>query len=177
MAEKELEKCPRCNKLFSVNTMPVGQTCIPAGEKDWDTALPVLTENPGMNGAALSKESGVPLDVVMRMIDSGYVEEDSDELNEKIKCGRCGAPAISRSKRLCPPCLSRLEMEVAERTREMRDTLFGANSAIPKAEVRLTTLDERQSAKRSRKSEDTPKEAPTGGRGGMASREFIKRKR
>jgi ribosomal protein L37E len=44
-------------------------------------------------------------------------------LGEQPRCGRCGAPAISVSKKLCQGCLEKLnaEMAQAQRTIKLKD--------------------------------------------------------
>ena len=49
----------------------------------------------------------------MRLVAEGRIATLPDQ-QAKAVCGRCGAPAISLSKRLCESCLQKLNSEVAK---------------------------------------------------------------
>lgn len=113
-----LSKCPRCEKLFDKISSAVCGACVDAEDKDFETIRDALHETPNANAEMLAELTGVDIACVLRMIDSGMISSLS--IGEKIKCGRCGEPAISASKRLCQSCLDRLNQQVAKVTGDIK---------------------------------------------------------
>ncbi len=107
-----LAKCARCKKLFSKVESPVCGECQDAEAADHEKVRAVMDEFPTLNAEQLSGQSGVDLECVLRMVDEGRLTNVSTL--ESVTCGRCGAPAISFSKKLCQHCLDRLNAEVAK---------------------------------------------------------------
>lgn len=108
-----LTKCPRCDKLFNKEASPVCTACQESEDTDHDLIRDTLEENPDLNAEQVSELTGVGIDCVLRMIDEGKIVAASAGELEEIKCGRCGKPAISATKRLCQACLDKLNQEVA----------------------------------------------------------------
>jgi NMD protein affecting ribosome stability and mRNA decay len=106
-----LTKCPRCKRLFERIHSAVCQRCQADEDADFDKIRAVLDRLPNLNMEEVSTEANVPIECVMRMLDEGLITNVS--LNQDVKCGRCGAPAISQSKKLCQACLDKLNAEVA----------------------------------------------------------------
>jgi len=106
-----LVSCPRCKKLFDKGVALVCPKCQPAEEADYQKIREVLDRLPQLNAKTAAAEAGVTVACVMRMLDEGLIANVN--LTENVKCGRCGAPAISLSKRLCQACLDKLNVEVA----------------------------------------------------------------
>ena len=106
-----LVRCPRCKKLFDKGVSLVCLKCQPAEEADYQKIREVLDRSPQLNAEAVAAEAAVTVACVMRMLDEGLIANAN--LTENVKCGRCGAPAISLTKRLCQACLDRLNVEVA----------------------------------------------------------------
>ncbi len=121
MTDSKLSKCPRCHKLFTKSNSLVCQVCQPREDEDYLLITEVLAENVGLGVEGLAAKAGVTVSCVLRMLDSGRIE--AAEVNEMIKCGRCGRPAISKSKRLCQACLVKMDQEWAETVQEMRQSL------------------------------------------------------
>jgi NMD protein affecting ribosome stability and mRNA decay len=113
-----LTKCPRCHRLFEKMHAAVCPRCQSAEDADYDKIRAVLDHSPNLNAEQVAEVANVPLECVMRMIDEGLVSNVS--LTQKIKCGRCGAPAISMSRRLCQACLEKLNSEVASAQSKLR---------------------------------------------------------
>lgn len=113
-----LSKCPRCEDLFDKTTNLVCAECLDAEEKDHETVRDLLGEQSELNAAAVAELSGVDLKCVLRMVDMGKVA--SITLGEEATCGRCGAPAISATKRLCEPCLEKLDLEAIATKRNIQ---------------------------------------------------------
>ena len=57
---------------------------------------------------------------VLRLIEQGAITCVSALEGHSIRCGRCGAPAISASKKLCQACLEKLNAQVAVAQRTIR---------------------------------------------------------
>jgi predicted amidophosphoribosyltransferase len=106
-----LAACPRCKKVFDKTRSAVCTRCQDAEDDDFDKIRAVLDHTPDLNAEQVAEEGQVTVDCVMRMIAEGFISSVS--LADPIKCGRCGAPAISLSKRLCPACLEKLSAQTA----------------------------------------------------------------
>lgn len=107
-----LAACPRCKKIFDKARSAVCTRCQDAEDNDFDKIRAVLDRNPNLNAEQVAEQAQVNVDCVMRMIEEGLIASVS--LAEQIKCGRCGAPAISLSKKLCQACLEKLNAEMAQ---------------------------------------------------------------
>ncbi len=164
----KLEKCPRCSKLFTSGQYAVCGACQPEEEREYDLILRTLDEHPGLGAAQLAELCGLDIGVVLRMQERGGVESAENEQAEAVKCGRCGAPAISKNKRLCQGCLSRLDLETAEAMRGMREGM----KAKPKKAANSVhdTLTKKRDGER-------PAASQTDAGRGMASRDHIDRRR
>ena len=117
-----LTKCPRCTTLFDKTTSPVCRGCIEEEEKDYDLIRDTIEGHPDLNAEGVAELSGVELKCVMRMMDSGKIA--TIRIGEKIECGRCGAPAISVSQRLCQSCLDKLNREMIEAKKKMKVSTY-----------------------------------------------------
>lgn len=106
-----LSKCARCEKLFDKTSSPVCPKCQPNEDADFEVIRGTLDESPNLNAQQLSELSGIDLACVTRMMDTGRIAKVN--LGDPVKCGRCGAPAISSTKKLCQKCLDKLNQEVA----------------------------------------------------------------
>jgi len=105
-----LVSCPRCKKLFDKGISLVCSKCQPAEDADYAKIRAVLDRSPHLNAETAAAEAEVPIACVMRMLAEGLIANVN---MTEVKCGRCGAPAISLAKRLCKACLDKLNIEVA----------------------------------------------------------------
>ena len=105
-----LSKCARCDKLFDKQSGIVCPTSQPDEDADYDKIRRVLDDSPNLNAEQVAETSGVALAVVMRMLYEGFL---ANSTSGRVRCGRCGAPAISASKKLCQACLEKLNAQVA----------------------------------------------------------------
>jgi ribosomal protein L37E len=112
-----LEKCVRCGKLFTKMRIAVCPKCEPDEERDYEKARESLQEAPNQNPEQLAESTGIDLECILRLLEDGRIATAPDE---KIRCGRCGAPAISYSKKLCEGCLQRLNQELASAQSKIR---------------------------------------------------------
>ncbi len=115
-----LAKCPRCKKMFNKSGSLVCPKCQPQEDEDADNVRQAVEEHPNLSAEGVSELTGVDVQVVMRMIDSGAIASTITLDGLDIKCGRCGAPAISASKKLCQGCLEKLNAEVAVAQRSVK---------------------------------------------------------
>jgi predicted amidophosphoribosyltransferase len=107
-----LAKCARCEKLFAKVTNDICPSCVPLEELDHEKIRGCLSDHPDLSAEGLSEMTGVSLACIMRMIDQGLVTNSL--FTGTVKCGKCGAPAISPSKRLCHACLEEMNQRVAK---------------------------------------------------------------
>jgi ribosomal protein L37E len=106
-----LAKCARCGAMFEKHQSAVCVKCQSAEDEDYEKVQNVIEKKPNMNAEQVADAAEVDLAVVSRMLDEGRLENVT--LDANVKCGRCGAPAISRSKRLCNACLEALNAKTA----------------------------------------------------------------
>lgn len=115
-----LSTCPRCKKMFNkAETAQVCNTCDALEQADYAKVREVLVKEPGLSMDDAAKKAEVTLAVVQRMLKEGAIA--AAKPNESLLCGRCGQrPAISAAKKLCEPCLEKLNQEVAQATAEIK---------------------------------------------------------
>ena len=113
-----LAKCPRCEELFDKISTQVCLKCLEDEDRDIDTVREAVQNNPDMNAEAVAELTGVSVSCVLRMMDTGTIT--SVNLGESIDCGRCGAPAISATKRLCQACLEALNSEMSSAQKQIK---------------------------------------------------------
>lgn len=113
-----LSNCERCRKMFNKVSTSICSECLPEEEADIHKVREVIEREPNLTPDRAAELAGVDVGVVHRMVEVGVIARVDP--NEKISCGKCGAPAISASKRLCQACLDRLNLEVAQAQFNMR---------------------------------------------------------
>ncbi len=139
----EIKKCGRCGKIFSSFTSKVCAACETEEEKDYARIRELLHETPGLSAEEVAEGAGVTLECVLRMLEAGRIQ--NEVFSDPVKCGRCGAPAISMRARLCQACLSKLDGECAKAMNELRANIHhtSAAQAVEIHEVRRS-VDERR---------------------------------
>lgn len=113
-----LAKCERCEKLFAKTDNAICPNCVPDEERDHEAVRSCLSEHPNLSADAISELTGVSVQCVLRMIDEGLVTNSI--FTGAVKCGKCGAPAISASKRLCNGCLEDMNRRVAKQRGQLQ---------------------------------------------------------
>lgn len=113
-----LAKCVRCNNLFDKRDTSVCPACAKEEEMDFEKVREVVEDHPDMSAEAVAELSDVGLQVVMRILDQGLVTNTA-LIGGEVTCGRCGAPAISASKKLCNACLEKLNQNVLKQKRDL----------------------------------------------------------
>lgn len=108
-----LATCARCGKMFNKKNSPVCSVCQKSEDEDMEKVRKVVENDPNLNAEEIAEKAQVDIRVVNRMIDLGMLVR-SVELDANIKCGMCGAPAISVTKKLCQACLEKLNAEVVK---------------------------------------------------------------
>lgn len=127
--EYEFARCARCEKVFQRIRSVVCHDCLDAEEADYAKIRDVLNRQPNLNVQQTAEAAEVDVDCVLRMLNEGLITNAA--LSNPVTCGRCGAPAISLSKRLCEKCLLQLDTEVAH-------ALAEAHEAMKAEQARLT---------------------------------------
>ena len=107
-----LASCVRCNKMFTKVKSPVCKNCQDDEDSDYERIRMIIEKDENLNVEQVAEEAEVDISVVRRMVDTGLVKQVT--LGEKVVCGKCGAPAISMSKKLCQACLDKLNAQVAK---------------------------------------------------------------
>ncbi len=117
----EIKKCGRCGKIFSSFTAKVCLACEPAEEEDYSRIRELLRETPGLSAEDVAEGARVTLECVLRMLETGRIQ--NEVFSDPVKCGRCGAPAISLRARLCQACLSKLDSECLKAMSELKASI------------------------------------------------------
>lgn len=118
-----LTNCARCNRLFNKTTRPVCDACAPLEEEDQARVLRTLESQPNLPIRMLAETAQVSLEVIRRMQEQGMIAGPTNV--EEVRCGMCGAPAISAEKQVCAACLARLDREVAQTQAMLREAIGG----------------------------------------------------
>ena len=113
-----LASCQRCKKLFEKFRSSICPACDQAEEDDYETIRQALVEHPNQSAEQLAEDTGISIDCVLRLLAQGRIETTA--ANKGVKCGRCGAPAISVSKKLCEACLQKLNAELAHQQSKVK---------------------------------------------------------
>jgi hypothetical protein len=112
-----LASCPRCKRLFQKVRASVCLHCAPIEELDYDCVRRHLQQHEDDTAEQVAEATGVALNCIMRLASDGRIQFTAP--GDAIKCGRCGAPAISATKRLCKSCLGKLNSEIAAQQTKM----------------------------------------------------------
>ena len=123
----KLARCARCKNLFNKIVSEVCNLCQPDEDQDFSRIQDVLAHVKGLNVEKVAEEAGVSVDCVLRMLREGRIDNVAHD--DEASCGRCGAPAISTTKRLCKRCLVVLDRECAHAMQEMRQRIHAKNSS------------------------------------------------
>ena len=107
--ESKLAKCGRCKTLFVRAHSHVCERCVGAEDSDFIRIRDVVAERPYLGPEELAEKASVPVACVLRMMDQDLLAAQGDE----ALCGRCGAPAINVTQRLCTGCLYDLDRELS----------------------------------------------------------------
>lgn len=113
-----LGKCARCEKIFAKSGSNVCAVCEPLEEADFERARQALSDTPNQTAEQLADGTGIELSCILRFLNEGRIRTISAD--HPVKCGRCGAPAISASKKLCEACLHKLNVEIAEQQAKIK---------------------------------------------------------
>ena len=105
-----LASCARCKQIFTKIRSDVCPKCQPEEEADYEKVRAYLESSPNQTADEVASGCGVTRECVMRLVQDGRIQNMA--MADPVKCGRCGAPAISLDKKLCQACLDRLNMEV-----------------------------------------------------------------
>ena len=107
-----LANCVRCKKMFNKIKSPVCPSCRQAEDDDFEKIRDIVRDFPDLLPAQVAEKAEVEEAVVHRMLKEGLISASS--VNIDVKCGQCGQPAISASKRLCQSCLEKLNAGMAK---------------------------------------------------------------
>jgi len=153
----KLAKCARCDKLFNKILSEVCVLCQPEEDEDFRRIRDVLVVSTGLNAQQVAEEAGVQVECVIRLLREGRIDNVTHD--EDVACGRCGAPAISETKRLCKRCLVALDRECAIAMHEMRARIL-AKASSDMNDVTQAVDNRRASARQKRRKEGVPAPVP-----------------
>ena len=104
--------------MFDKSETFVCPACVASEQADYERVRNALQKDPEVSAELISDATGVSLACVMRMIDSERIAMAEGGVD--VRCGQCGARAISVSKKLCEACLAKLEQKIARETRKIK---------------------------------------------------------
>ncbi len=107
-----LAGCPRCDTMFDKRKgQVVCEGCKEAEAADIERIAEYVSKNPDTSPHLVATALEIDAQVVLRAVDQGRIAQVN--LGDQVHCGRCGAPAISHSKKLCEKCLAELDAQIA----------------------------------------------------------------
>jgi ribosomal protein L37E len=127
MVATPLVKCPRCGTLYPKARLAVCKACSFFEEQDYSKVRDSMLENGLGTSEEVAQTAGVEVGVVLRMIEVGMISLDRPD--EQVPCGRCGKPAISKSKRLCQKCMMQLDVALGAEKRKVATEVDRAREA------------------------------------------------
>lgn len=84
MVVMALGKCPRTGKLYDKSTGPVHPSVMAEEEAEYSKILDYVADHPNCEPTEVVEETGVPLEVLQRLVKQGRVEQlTSDEVEAK----------------------------------------------------------------------------------------------
>lgn len=127
-----LAKCARCGAVYTKVRSGVCLQCQDDEDRDFAKIRDILNTSPGLTAEIVAEKAEVELACVLRLINEGRLV--SVLPGAHIRCGRCGAQAISYTKRLCEACLIDLDREFAKAL----STLYAHRRQRPRASIHKT---------------------------------------
>ncbi len=107
-----LANCERCNGVFNKVGSGLCPACVEQEERDFQIVSEALREHPGQTVEELAESTGVGKRTILRLIKCERIA--SDAYLAGVKCGKCGAPAISISTKLCQRCAAEMSRAAAQ---------------------------------------------------------------
>jgi len=134
-----LENCQRCNGVFNRIGGPLCPACVDREEQDFKAVNEALREQPHQTIDELAKRTGVSEKTIMRLIKDKRIASDVNA--DGVKCGKCGAPAISLATRLCERCAGEMAKTITQscsKTGGGRSVGDGDDTDVPEETVHET---------------------------------------
>ena len=91
----------------------VCHSCIDVEEEEYRAIREVLREHDMYPSPGKLRSS-----CVLRMLEQGLIV--NEQVNNQVKCGKCGQPAIGTTQRLCGVCLNDLDRKFYSEINEAR---------------------------------------------------------
>lgn len=122
----EVRNCRRCKKIFMyVTGVQLCDACKRLDEEDFEKVRSFVRDFPGATVQEVSKETGVPTQMIYR-----YLKEGRLEVSEKspiaLLCENCGARI--KSGRFCINCSKRLANDMINAGRSLQEVIRGDDS-------------------------------------------------
>lgn len=141
MASK-LVKCPRCGKLYQKARLAVCKECSVFEEEDYSKVRDAMKDLGIATAEEAARAAAVDVGVVIRMIEVGMISFDRPD--EKVFCGRCGKPAISKSQRLCQKCMMQLDVALGAQKRKVASQIDEIRDASVREAIEAKRRDSKQ---------------------------------
>lgn len=115
-----IARCGRCNETYVKVRFAVCDNCLYDEDADYERISDVLAENPSKSVEIVAYLADVTTGCVLRMLDRGLIA--NEQVDENVKCGKCGAPALSVAQKLCQSCLIKLDQKFFSEINEAKRT-------------------------------------------------------
>jgi ribosomal protein L37E len=145
-----IARCRRCNEAYIKVSFSVCDNCLDDEDADYQRISDTLAENPNKNVETVAYLADVTPSCVLRMLDRGLIA--NEQVDNDVRCGKCGEPALSVAQKLCQSCLIKLdqkffsEINEAKRTQDaqnqdqsVHDTIDRKRQSIQKKERPIIT--------------------------------------
>jgi flagellar operon protein (TIGR03826 family) len=127
----EIKNCSRCNKIFMyVSGLRLCDSCKKLDEEDFERVRQFVRDFPGATIPEVSKETGVPSQMIYRYLKEGKLEV-SESSPIALLCENCGKRI--KSGRFCVDCSKRLANEMITAGKSLRED-YRKNYGKPKKE-------------------------------------------
>ena len=110
----------------------VCHSCIDVEEEEYRAIREVLREHDSLNVAKVAEIAEVTEACVLRMLEQGLIV--NEQVNNQVKCGKCGQPAIGTTQRLCGVCLNDLDRKFYS---EINEALHRIGENLPSESVHV----------------------------------------
>lgn len=139
-----MRNCNKCGKIFASSGSLLCSECFETEEEQFQIVKKYLSGHRGASATKVSKETGVPVEVVTEFVRRGHLVGTGFENNNDARCAICKNP-VARG-RICTECQRALSgSQLGSLDSDQRFASQGPNVSIqkekPKAGEQMYTID------------------------------------
>ncbi|HHW23082.1 MAG TPA: flagellar operon protein YvyF [Clostridiaceae bacterium] len=135
----EVMNCRRCRKIFMYSgTGPkICESCKKLEEEEFEKVRAFVREFPGATAQEVSRETGVPTQLIYRFLKEGRLEV-SESSPIALQCENCGVRI--KSGRFCVQCSKKLATDMIRMGRTLSETVQKSSEQLTKETAGLRYL-------------------------------------